>query len=350
MVPVRGLARLSCLPTWRPSTQFHLFRDVKICPDLDHYRGYRTIPAPSQSVTVPRCAKFCAALRNLLHAWSDVRTDDLEIITLFYSEDYLNQSGEIRPIYFQELHALLALPSLTRIEFPADHVLIVPRVVCSAPSLKVLVLENVLMMEEDLPPESRRRPRIESLKLWNYMVIMVEPDWLFPATNAAVDLSHLRHLDLWKVPRYMWNFIQSVSSTLEHLALDRTLILIHNYRELKSTSVTLPGVDLAIFPNLPPRVASVRRYLRHAAHPRCIGHPRADQSRTDDHPDDHLLDHCVHGLARPPRFRGTDRGACAPSPAARGGADLACGAGGGGYVPREEGGFPALDGRWAFDY
>ncbi|KAJ6602673.1 hypothetical protein DFH09DRAFT_1354920 [Mycena vulgaris] len=237
---------------WRPSAQFHLFRDVKICPDLDHYRGYRTIPAPSQLVTVPRCAKFCAALRSSAHliplvrslavdAWSDVRTElatvaftDLETITLFYSKDYLNQSGEIRPIYFQKLHALLALPSLTRIEFPADHVIIVPRVVCSAPSLKALVLENVWIMEDDLSPESQRRPRIESLKLWNCMVIMVEHDWLFPATNAAVDLSHLRHLDLWKVPRYMWNFVQSVSSTLEHLALD----------------LTLPGVNLAIFPKL----------------------------------------------------------------------------------------------------
>ncbi|KAJ6586377.1 hypothetical protein DFH09DRAFT_1359718 [Mycena vulgaris] len=243
---------------WSPAAQFHLFRDVRLSPALDRYRACRTLPTSELThQAISRCAKFCAALRSsprliplvrtlTVDACCEVRAElitvpftHLHTLALFYSQKYVKHDAQFDRglLFLHHLVALLALPSLTRVEFPADKNFLTSAVLYPCKNLKTLVLENADIVQMPLAgvvhPAGTCRPRIESLTMWSSLIR--QGGWLFPASTAVFEFSRLRHLDLWTVPFYGdWEFVRSFSQTIEHLAFD----------------LLSSGVNLALLPKL----------------------------------------------------------------------------------------------------
>ncbi|KAJ7122395.1 hypothetical protein C8R44DRAFT_919616 [Mycena epipterygia] len=275
--------------SWRPASQFHLFSDVRISPDLDEYRtdfqtflrrpSMDTGPSPT---TIARFAKFCATLKNsehlvplvrtltidactpMLRNLADVSFTHLEAITLFDCRTGLARNEVVEyPVkaqYLELMSRIFAQPTLTRIELYFRDRELEPGYFHYCPNLTSLVLHNISW--RSLPGRPRltqlspaRRPRIESLKIWHCR----ETKFLVPdVNNSGLDFSSLKHLDLWDTgdnSRMVWDFIKTTRATLEHLAFNHESFvlvpttvpgLLYSYQ----LSVTTNPVNLAILPKL----------------------------------------------------------------------------------------------------
>ncbi|KAJ7913837.1 hypothetical protein B0H13DRAFT_1873579 [Mycena leptocephala] len=215
----------------RISSQFHLFGDVSICPDLIQYRAYRTFSShflEPRSATVQRGAKFCAVVRQSAHLASLVRS--LRIDESYYTMHELSSAAlpnlkEISVFCGQQIHltrgyniiedvpcGLFALPSITRVEVLGRDVDLPCSFFRICNSVTALMLENTTIVaptELPLSPLSRSsRPRIESLKMWNCLVRV-------PSLNLDMDFSHLRELDLRKVYLYHGDLSDFIRSSLQ---------------------------------------------------------------------------------------------------------------------------------------
>ncbi|KAJ7761102.1 hypothetical protein B0H16DRAFT_1884524 [Mycena metata] len=240
---------LSCAlvcSAWVPSSQLHLFRDVRM------RRIYpRDDPRLPPFRLLASCTNLSAALRGSVHLIPHIRTIVVDVyvstirelakvpfthlhsLTLDSARTNLRLGEEAGAESRQHLSSLLSIPTLTHIEL----------IECPLPSsifrlcrhVKSLVLVHVSIGERGFigpqpKPEAALNGRLEAVKLQGSSfngLISHSPGW---------DFSRLKHLDLRYIGRapQVWNLIQSISFTLEHLALD----------------VDIPELDLGILPNL----------------------------------------------------------------------------------------------------
>ncbi|KAJ7045954.1 hypothetical protein C8F04DRAFT_455179 [Mycena alexandri] len=242
---------LSCAlvcSAWVPSSQLHLFRDVRMRANYESDPRLRSLPSFE---VLESCTQFAACLRGSVHLIPLVCTlivdayvstirelakvpfTHLYSLTLHSGRNSLRLDKEAGAESRQHLSSILSIPTLIHIEVVG--ISLPSSIFRMCRNVKSLVLVQVSIGDWGFigpqpKPEAALSGRLETVRLRGCSF-----NWL-TSNSAGWDFSHLKHLDLrhiGRIPRVL-DFIQSISLTLEYLALD----------------VDIPELDLGILPNL----------------------------------------------------------------------------------------------------